>query len=566
MGKIKDSLITVNVSSGRHNSDSLNIESQRALLIRDIGVDLASIANQLNSIYKPLVSGLADDIGVSTLDTGYSGNIIYTDQNASIGSNQLFWDNALSRKRTVKETVDIIASELTRLENSIDSTQEIVSDVDLSDVESDISEIQLDLAQLAADGFGLNYSLDGDGNPNLLFSLAQIIDAIGANFTGYLSTGLTYPSSYPALSFSVNLSDINIDTTLPQSVINNLSTHLNNIRSFMGMDHPNATTEYDAHGSITYVSNGYSLERAIQTLDESLADLDLQVAYNAGAAGIGGEILLSTLNGEMKIIAPDALGTIQSWYNRTVGDALISDVTKNGIQLYSLPLILAPMGGPPTPSGTNGYVFSKITAGHTELHYQPDTGSDIDVTRNGRVREYEVGSAVYLPRLIQFAAPSNLATLTTASGMIYHQLLFTNANIEYGYIPLAPPTDDLNTRPMKVRIDVYTKPNAGGAGIFQYAIGLEGNRKTGGVGPYEIIEFDEDIDPVWQDAGILLSGNFDGVVAINRQKIFTFNLTLENSPPLGIFPIRVRRDPTDPGDTWTGDVAILKVVATWYRS
>jgi hypothetical protein len=252
------------------NTGKLRTVDERTAFSNNVRADLASIFDQLNTVYYPLVNVLMSEQTLNALDYGLSGNVIKTHITADAASADAYWDAALARGRTIKETIDVLLSEIARLENLITELSD-ASKFDDTEIWAELDEQNLDLAQLAKDTMGPNYTLDGDGNANLTYSVAQALDALGAFFTGWPGTGNTYTSTFPSLTLQVLLSSIVIDTTLPESTITDLTTHLAAIRTFVGMDTAtDSTPDYSAHGAVTVVSDGMSLEEAIQALDANL--------------------------------------------------------------------------------------------------------------------------------------------------------------------------------------------------------------------------------------------------------------------------------------------------------
>lgn len=252
------------------NTGKLRTDDERAAFSNNVRADLASIFDQLNTVYYPLVSVLMSEQTLNALDYGLSGNVIKTHITADAASADAYWDAALARGRTIKETIDVLLSEVSRLENLISELSD-ASQFDDTAIWAELDEQNLDLVQLAKDTMGPNYTLDGDGNANLTYSVAQAVDAIGAFFSGWPGTGNTYSTTFPSLTLSVLLSQIIIDTTLPQSTITGLTTDLATIRAFVGMDSSSdSSPDYSAHGAIVNILDGDSLEEAIQKLDAAI--------------------------------------------------------------------------------------------------------------------------------------------------------------------------------------------------------------------------------------------------------------------------------------------------------
>lgn len=256
------------------NTGKLRTEDERAAFSNNVRADIASILNQLNKVYYPLVKTLMSEQALNALDYGLSGNVIKTHITANAASAKAYWDERLVRARTIKETIDVILAEISRLENLVNILSK-GSTFDDSEIWNELNEQDLNLKQLALDTMGPDYVFGGDGLSNLNYSLSQSIDALGAFFNGWPGTGNTYTTTFPSIALSILLSQITLDITLPQNVITNLTTDLTAIRNFTGMDNATATPNYSAHGSIDYVTDGDSLEESIQILDQVIASLTL---------------------------------------------------------------------------------------------------------------------------------------------------------------------------------------------------------------------------------------------------------------------------------------------------
>lgn len=272
------------------NTGKLRTEDERAAFSNNVRADLASILDQLNTVYYPLVNALMSEQALNALDFGLSGNVIKTHVQADAASAEAYWDDTVSRARTIKETIDVLLAEIARLESLISELSD-AAQFDDSEIWAELSEQDLDLRQLAKDTMGSSYTLDGDGNANLTYSLAQALDAIGAFFTGWPGTGNTYTSTFPSLTLSVLLSQVVLDTTIPQSTITDLVADLATIRTYVGMDNSSdSTPDYTAHGAVTYILDGDSLEEAIQKLDAAINGLLPPFTIGAILFGDGTEV------------------------------------------------------------------------------------------------------------------------------------------------------------------------------------------------------------------------------------------------------------------------------------
>lgn len=253
------------------NTGKLRTEDERAAFSNNVRADIASILEQVNSVYYPLISTLMSEQTLNAIDYGLSGNVMKTNIAADAASAAAYWDTTVQRARTIKETVDVLLSEIARVESLISSLTDS-SEYDDSELLADLAALTLDLQQLKKDTMGPNYQFDGDGVANLTFSVSQALDALGALFGGWPGTGNTYSTTFPTLTFSVLLSSVILDTTIPMATVANLTTNLTAIQAFTGMDTGiDSTPDYSAHNALTYISDGWSLERAIAALDDAIA-------------------------------------------------------------------------------------------------------------------------------------------------------------------------------------------------------------------------------------------------------------------------------------------------------
>lgn len=269
MPNLDDTLELVTQRTGSTSGTPQN-EAEAANFRSGIKLDVASIMNQMNSVYYPLFDALSKEANLDALDFGITGDVIFTHANATAASGNALYEAGLGRPRTIKETIDVLLAEIAGLENSVETTVS-TSTYDDTALSSSVGTNQLNLKQLRLDAMGSNYGFDNDGAADLTYPLSQAVDAMGAFFSGFPGTGNTYTTTYPTLALAVNLSDVVLDTTIPVSTITSLSTYLGNIHSYTGMSGLSDTAPtYSTWGALTYVSDGQSLEEAIQTLDANL--------------------------------------------------------------------------------------------------------------------------------------------------------------------------------------------------------------------------------------------------------------------------------------------------------
>jgi len=272
MANINDTLDLVTQRTGSTSGSPQN-EAEAAGFRTGIKLDIASVMNQMNNVYYPLFSTLSSTDAANALTLGLAGNVLFTHIGATAADASAYWDAGLARTRTIKETVDVLLTQISDLENQISFTVDVAAYDDAA-LTGLVNNNTLNLKQLRLDAMGENYGFDNDGAKDLTYPLSQAIDAMGAFFTGYPGSGNTYPGTpvYPTLALAVNLSDVVLDTTVPVSTITGLGTFLTNVQTYTGMSSSSDTAPtYSTHGAITTVTDGHQLERAIQALDAGIA-------------------------------------------------------------------------------------------------------------------------------------------------------------------------------------------------------------------------------------------------------------------------------------------------------
>ena len=79
--------------------------------------DISSLVYQLNTIYKPLVSNLAEFTDNLPLERGMAGDTLWADTQATSDSKALLWSSDAVRKTTVKEALEHLLARIEALEN-----------------------------------------------------------------------------------------------------------------------------------------------------------------------------------------------------------------------------------------------------------------------------------------------------------------------------------------------------------------------------------------------------------------------------------------------------------------
>ena len=83
-----------------------------------VRTDFGNIASQWNGTIYPLLSSIAEPTGIDALVKGLAGNTLWSDVDAAAGSNSIFYSSSLGRKLTIKESLEVVATQLASLANS----------------------------------------------------------------------------------------------------------------------------------------------------------------------------------------------------------------------------------------------------------------------------------------------------------------------------------------------------------------------------------------------------------------------------------------------------------------
>lgn len=568
--KLTDELQSQVQRSGT-NTGRMRTEAERASFATNVRKDIASIMYQLNVVYKELVGVLSSEQDLNALDYGLSGNVIFTHIRATAADATAYWSEDQVRARTIKETIDVLLAEIARLENEIQAALD--SDVyDDAELRGLIQGNSLDLKQLAHDTMGPQYTLDGDGLPNLTYSISQILDAIGVFFAGYVASGNTYTSTYPALSLVVKLSEITIDTTLAQSVITGLPTDLGYIRDFIGMDTsgPEMPNYSGYGGSLNDISDGDSLEEAIWKLDQASSSVTIQGAYDAGGAGVAG--VLQLLNAKGRISIKDDTGsplvTLLEWID--TASAAVGVLRDTGIDLEpNRWLAFKQSGVDPAAVAGQGRLATRpdATSAKTELHYRSSAGADpiTQVTRDGIVKELDIGhSTVRAADFQKYAADAGPSLdVYEMTDFVVQMLNFDSTTLEKVYSQIPIPQDEQGNRPTRVKF------------IGHFLLGPNGGGYPGGTGvAFEIATSDNVgigviahktlIDPGWQTP-VVQFDNTLGAGQVDNLVVLEWPTTVLANNSLGVLNLRLNRDPANANDSWDDDCGLLMLHAIWYR-
>jgi hypothetical protein len=80
-----------------------------------VRTDLGNISSQWNTALKPLLDAIAEPSGVDALVKGLAGNTLWSNVDATAGSNSVFYSTALSRKLTIKESLEVLATQISSI-------------------------------------------------------------------------------------------------------------------------------------------------------------------------------------------------------------------------------------------------------------------------------------------------------------------------------------------------------------------------------------------------------------------------------------------------------------------
>jgi hypothetical protein len=608
-------------------STTLSSASERARFVRNAQADLVALAYQVNTVYKPLFDALISNSELEALATGLEGHKIYTYYAATSGDASVFWDSTSERARSIKESFDVVVSELARLENEIGS-YDTPTAYDDTTIWASVNTNTNNLNQLRLDTFGSNYTFDNDGQADLSYTLAQHLDAIGAFFSGYPGTGLSHTGTYPTISLVVNVSELNFDTTIAPSLITGLVARLAYIRAFIGKDTVGAEmpafTSYG--GSNTWVANGISLERNLWGLDRGLAthmtrhlsgqpdeidgdrlDIDytpayytqdttgplvttiahltahlrgidnaltqmsLQQTYENGVAGTAGNIVLTSILGRLRfsdMVGPS--GPMAVFRNSANQNAL--EIYSQGKIVLENETYLELDERSTAPSSRSGYgqVYEKTDApgGDPELFHLDDANREAQITRDGIVKELEVGREVVSPMQLTLPAgapPPTIVNATYAGPPDYAiQVLdfpYTPDTTAYGCV--TTPVDEDGNVPTRFKAVIhfilgpYGGVYPGGTQVtwnlyYSYPAGALDPVGDGGA-----------INTTWSTAQIMIKTGL-APASIDCHHMVDTGIRPFTVAPQGLLTFKLVRD-TGHGSDWDDVAGIARIQFMWYR-
>jgi hypothetical protein len=270
---------------------------------RSVVKDLAGIVEQLNEVNYPLFDALPSTgkgHNIDALDYGLSGNVVFTDVEASLGSEPVYWNTAQGRPCTVKESLEEVSARLVGLDNTVAALNDI-AEYDDSALSDGLAELELKVGQVAEDSFGAGYTLNSDGATVLPYSVAEVLDALGGLCEGYLGTGLTHSGTFPSISIA-------------RGSVSELDGNLAEIYGAIGLEEGDETIDYSLAGGPWSFTDGMSLAHAMVSVDENLfrqwgertfeadhlhintSDTEVNVSFNALSYLGGDETYFQTLD------------------------------------------------------------------------------------------------------------------------------------------------------------------------------------------------------------------------------------------------------------------------------
>jgi len=485
-----------------------------------------------------------------------------------------------------------------------------------SSIDGRLVSLTTSVNALASNTYNGSYS----SSTNLTYSLAQIIDALLDLHGGSAyKTGLTY-SSTVSLSHSIPVSSLTYDALIAQTnvdksssyatlnraaSVNNLEDDLNRIRfeiatlrggnwnddfgvapaydtslvslaghiADLGSGAALATNPhglaardisdiYSDFGAISIIADGTSIAVALQALDAAIGGgNDLQGSYDASIAGT---IDLNPAIGPL-FIRDNATPLGTTLFAITDSASLpFFAFTASELLLAGTHVSLQKVVSDPGASANIGKLYSKDDAGDTELFYRDNTGNIAQLSRDGIVKELEIGretilpndmtklaaAAGPLPAVIEYGGGSSIALNVSA---------FDPSTVENGYTTVPVPVDENGNTPSRFKIILYTLSDSyvGGSGwhfdvLTSNSIGIQP------VGHGTLI------NPGWSLVGGLSQ---TGLTAGDIDKVYILDFGIQTLAVSvsGLLNLKITRDVTHLDDNWDSDVGILRAQVIWYR-
>jgi hypothetical protein len=288
-------LMKVTQTTGTVAGGSLDTSKGRASWQIRTRSDISNMIYQLNVVYYNIVKTLTDgrDAGrENVLEAGIAGTNIICYQDATVGS--CYWADLLEKPATIKEVTDCILGKISSIQNQLDETVK-AEEYDDSSLIARLDCIELNLLQVAKDALG-EYNYGCDGASDFSYSLASIINAIGANFDGFTSIHIPHSDEDTAGPYTLSIYSSAIIWDAPVAQINvvNLMSDLECVGvAIAGQDAVtgvetgeslysagvciNTWSSYiptsPVVGSNNIVSDGDSIRQAIKALDSATASV-----------------------------------------------------------------------------------------------------------------------------------------------------------------------------------------------------------------------------------------------------------------------------------------------------
>ena len=245
-------------------------------------------------------------------------------------------------------------------------------------------------------------------------------------------------------------------------------------------------------------------------------------------------------------------------------------VEEGEISIFRVPLSLYRNEFVPTGIVEGGQVFTYVESfagvATTELMYADDQGAYPQVTRQGRVREYEMGSQfIYSNSMIPAATPPTrvIANMGAAPGsdMSYDLIDFPGTgNPTTAFVYVSPPIDDENSPPTAAKISLFatprTNPGAAAGLTFAFKIDHHDPAATASANDTSIIVQANPLSPTWDSRAYNPSTTF--TIPGDIHKLYVIDKTIQIKDIGGapcLIPFKIQRDPANAGDTYTGDVS-----------
>lgn len=487
-----------------------------------------------------------------------------------------------------------------------------------------LSCAELNLTQLSKDVFGNDYVLDCDGNRDLSNSVLEMVEALLAVHGGSsYATGLI-SSNDITLSHTTNTSDLVYDELIPQTGVDNsvdytilnrvgtvttLEDDLNRLRWELarlrggvwntdagvapgydsniislaahidskgsaaqtainphGLDADDILGTYSDSGPIATVSDGTTLEAAIQALDAELNGWSLNTAYQAGSNG-----RISLLGGIGQVQIRDTVAGLGSSLFSVAdngGSAKVEVHIDELVTKGDVPIVLEESSGDPGATTGSVKVYSKDDSGDSELYTQDENGNVVQITRDGFVFEKLIANntihadQIMKPAAAAGPAPAN-SEYTGPPAMVWRSCLYDQTVAESGYVYSTVPMDEDDNYPSRFRVYITLKPEApaGGTGS-RWQLDASDPHASGN---YDTVGDAQTANPVWVNVDSISKTGW--VMGTSEDLIYTVDFGIQDleSPKMGPLLLKLTRVVGHADDDWDGDVGVVAINVCWYR-